>query len=260
MRLFHHVALLNPSEKEIEDFKQAGIKFTKITKGPHGEASFDIGEEDARWEKVRGIVVSLEKEFRAVDLTMTARSFEKSVQDGVKRFKERYPVSQSQELEWLEGYSGQKAEQLLALEGKYRTDSLVSAFEQAILGKLNREGKDALTEEERIVLAVEALEREVNNGGFDQFFTNSSCEFVPVIVNALRRIGCRKAANIAQRAIQATGVSELTPEAIGDAMSAEDGKRQGKLSRCDNSYYETAEPIADRLFAFIKANKSAFKF
>ena len=31
---------------------------------------------------------------------------------------------------WLDGYSGQSAEQLLSLEGQYRTDSLILAFEQ----------------------------------------------------------------------------------------------------------------------------------
>ena len=33
---------------------------------------------------------------------------------------------------WFDAYGGQTTEQLLALEGEYRTDSLVLAFEQAI--------------------------------------------------------------------------------------------------------------------------------
>jgi hypothetical protein len=64
---------------------------------------------------------------------------------------------------------------------------------------IKQEATNSLTEEEHIVLAVEALEREVNNGGYDQFFTNSSREFVSTIVCSLRGIGCKKTSNITQR-------------------------------------------------------------
>ena len=96
---------------------------------------------------------------------------------------------------WLNGYSDQSVEQLLSLEGEYRTDSLVLAFEEAINRKAQRDGMQSLSEEERVVLAVEALEREVNNGGYDQFFVNSSREFAPTVVSALQRIGCKKTAS-----------------------------------------------------------------
>lgn len=117
-----------------------------------------------------------------------------------------------------------------------------------------------LTDEEHIVLAVEALEREVNNGGYDQFFINFSREFVPTIVGALQRIGCKKTAIITQRAIEALDVANHTSEAIEAAMAAENEGRLAKLSRCDDSYYKSGEPIAERLFAFIKANKAVIRF
>jgi hypothetical protein len=45
------------------------------------------------------------------------------------------------DLKWLDSYSGQTADQLLALEGEYRIDSLVLAFEQALdqKGRVQRE-------------------------------------------------------------------------------------------------------------------------
>jgi hypothetical protein len=103
---------------------------------------------------------------------------------------------------------------------------------------------------------VEALEREVNNGGYDQFFTNSSRKFAPTIVDSLRRIGCRKTATITQKAIKALGVSDLTAEAIASAMASTSEQRLAKFNRCDEAYFKNAEPIAERLFAFIKANRS----
>jgi hypothetical protein len=43
------------------------------------------------------------------------------------------------ELKWFDAYSGQTIDQLLSLEGQYRTDSLVVAIEQAIGQKAARQ-------------------------------------------------------------------------------------------------------------------------
>jgi len=107
---------------------------------------------------------------------------------------------------------------------------------------------------------VEALEREVNNGGYDQFFVNSSREFAPIIVGALQRIDCNRTASITQRALKALGISGLPSDAIEAVICARDEERHTKLSRCDDAYYKTAEPIAERLFAFIKASKANISF
>jgi hypothetical protein len=44
------------------------------------------------------------------------------------------------DLNWLDEYSGQTVDELLALEGEYRLDSLVLAFEQALDQKTERAG------------------------------------------------------------------------------------------------------------------------
>jgi ferredoxin-NADP reductase len=90
---------------------------------------------------------------------------------------------------FFKSYSGETTEQLLGLVNEYRIDSLVLAFEQAIQLKAVRA---PISRQERYVLAIEALEREVNNGGYSQFFLNSSHEFVDTIEEALKAIGCPK--------------------------------------------------------------------
>src|SRR5439155_6192926 len=128
-----------------------------------------IGGGCPRWGGVHWAVASLEgndqvpKKYRVQDLSMTAPT----MKDSVRRVTERVAAHMKSRPgpKWLNGYSDQSVEQLLSLEGEYRTDSLVLAFEEAINQKAQREGMQSLTEEERIVLAVEALEREVNNGG-----------------------------------------------------------------------------------------------
>ena len=109
---------------------------------------------------------------------------------------------QMTELKWLDGYNGETVEEIIALEGKYRTDSLVVALHQAMDQKAFRIGDDKLTDEERIILAIESLECEVNNGGYGLFFVNTSREHAPIIVNALHRSGCPKTADITQMALK----------------------------------------------------------
>jgi len=262
---FHHITVFLISEQEKVAFSEAGVVFTDVTRGPRGESvNFDIGEDDPGWEIVVSLLAALEgrdgipKEYRAQNLSMTAPTWKEQMRQMTERVAAATKSRPGPA--WLEGYSGQSVDQLLSLQGQYRTDSLVLAFEQAIRQKAEREGVQSLTDEERIVLAVEALEREVNNGGYDQFFANSSREFTPTVVAALQRIGCKKTATITQKAIKALGTSDLTAEAIDAAMAGDDEQRLTKLNRCDDSYYKGAEPIAERLFAFIKANKTSVSF
>jgi hypothetical protein len=142
---------------------------------------------------------------------------------------------------FLEGYGGQTTDQLIALESECRIDSLVLAFEDGI--QMKGIQVPDITPQERYVLAVEGLEREVNNGGYSQFFFNSSNEFADVIEEALLAIGCPKVAAITRDAIAARGRA---------------GEEEA-LSACDDRYYACDEPIADRLFEWIKENRASIR-
>jgi hypothetical protein len=245
MKPLHKITVFFISEEEKAAFLSAGVEFTKVTRGPRGEAAiFEIGEDDPRWERVAALIMQ--------NISMSKPILKVAVRSPLKR-------AQSGSLGWLEEFSGQTVEELLSLEEEYRIDSLVLAFEQALGQKKERDESQALTDKERIVLAVEALEREMNNGGYSQFFTNSSKEFASSIVDSLQRIGCKRAANITLKAINALGISHLTTEAIETVMAAEDEPRLSQLKRCDDAYHKNAEPIAERLFAFIKANKASIR-
>ena len=75
-------------------------------------------------------------------------------------------------------------------------------------------------------------------------------------MNSLRRIGCTKTATITQKTTEALGISDLTAQGIESVMATDDKQREAKLSQCDREYYQNTEPIAERLFAFIRANKA----
>jgi hypothetical protein len=164
-------------------------------------------------------------------------------------------------LPWLDAYNGETTEALLALEGRYRTDSLVVVFERDVGQKAHREGDAALSPEETYILAIEALEREVNNGGYSQFFTNSSKEFAPRVAEALDAIGCPRFAAVTRDAVAALGITgPVTEAAVDAAVDSADDRRLEALSACDDAYYAIAdESIEDRLLAFIKDHRSAIR-
>ena len=62
---------------------------------------------------------------------------------------------------------------------------------------------EALSEEVKVAWLVHRLEAEVNNGGFHQFFLNSSGAYVPETIDALSAIGADRTKVLLQRAVQA---------------------------------------------------------
>ena len=165
------------------------------------------------------------------------------------------PNRDASEPQWLGGYDGQSTDELIALEGPYRTDSIVSAFDQAIARKASRHGDDGLTPAERTVLAVEAMERDVNSDGFDGLFSNNT-EFVPRLVDSLRTIGADRAADIASEAIAVLQIDgPITPDAVRAAMDRDDAARGDALGTIDQAYYAANIDLAPLLMTFIRDHR-----
>lgn len=182
--------------------------------------------------------------------------------------------------------SRKSVDELLAMTAGQNESQFLFAIEMAIQQKEERVGLANLSEEERIVLAIEALEREVNNGGYSQFFVNSSREFTPMIVDFLLRIGCPEVAAITRKAIEAIRPSDWTQESIEASVAAyadlersrwvkksdsivmnrlpldnQDGPqvKNRALDQCDQMFYHSTENIGGQLIEFIKANKESIR-
>ena len=117
--------------------------------------------------------------------------------------------------------------------------------------------KDELSESEHVILVVEAMEREVNNGGFEQFFVSSSVEHAPTLVPALEQIGAPKTAEIADRAACALGAEpDWPPERYEVAAAKADDFTLAALSECDHAYHASGEAICALLFEYIKTHRT----
>ena len=138
----------------------------------------------------------------------------------------------------------------------HRADSVILAIEEA----LRQKAPVDLSAPERVVLAVEALEREVNNGGYNQFFLNEP-SYAQEIVAALNEIGCPEAARITRKAIDVLGVhADWTDEQIQAAAADMTDHEMAKLDPLDEEFFGYPDPLSERLLAFIRGNAAEIRF
>jgi predicted transcriptional regulator len=158
------------------------------------------------------------------------------------------------DLGWINGYSGQSVDELLLFEGTEGVRRILITLQEAVQAKVKAAGPLNMTGVERMLLSLMALSMEVENGGFKQFFFNSSRQFAPSIVGDLVRIGCTEIADIAQRALDALDLPQLSGPAIEAAIKTENQGRDRALKRCDIEFYARTE-LPERLFAYVKAHQ-----
>jgi hypothetical protein len=152
-------------------------------------------------------------------------------------------------------YAGQITPEILACSDTHTHLSILFAFEWGLQAKARAVGgEDKLSEEEQVVLAVLALDREVGNGGFHQFFVNSSRRFVPSVIRCLRRIGCEETAAITERALTAFRLPQIDLPAIEEAIAKDDSARDAVFEACDQDFYRLTE-LFDMLFVFVTAEQ-----
>lgn len=103
------------------------------------------------------------------------------------------------------------------------------------------EALEKLSAEQKNFYFNQSLEREVNNGGFDQFFFNSTGDFAHETLESLRSIGALKTAEILQEAI-----NEF-PNRIVPKDRAQRGRILEIIAAPDNEVWETLD---QRFFAY----------
>ena len=159
------------------------------------------------------------------------------------------------QLPFLDRYSGQTTDELILLEGTFRTDSIVLAFARAIDQKASRLGDESLSTPERVVRAVQAVEDRVNNDGFDALLRYDSA-LIQDIVPSLIAIGCDAVADLARSAIEAVGIDgPVTATAIVSAMNEDNETRDAQLEALDRLYSQVPADLAEPLMGFVRANR-----
>ena len=118
----------------------------------------------------------------------------------------------------------------------------------------------AQSQPQQVFSSIWALESEVNNGGFSQYFLNDSAETAGFVVEALEIIGAPKTADICKRAINTAFPSGLPsePEEISAAAEEFSENVEGELGELDNEFFQYPHNLTDLLFAFVSKHPEEF--
>src|SRR5271170_7166472 len=123
-----------------------------------------------------------------------------------------------------------------------------------------REDFSKQVEAQKVFSAIWALESEVNNGGFLQYFSNSSGETANFAPTALRHIGAIRCASIVEQAIAAISSKPLPDShdarqrilnSVGEAACA-------KLEELDKQFFAYPDNLTNLLFDYVCAHSEVF--
>lgn len=116
-------------------------------------------------------------------------------------------------------------------------------------------GFGGLSEPEQLYFAVNLLEREVYNGGFDQYFHNSSSDYYALVLHGLDRIGATQTLELLRRAKQILFADAIVPEDRGERWelrraTVDDDEVHVQLNMLDRAYCKDPDGMNARLQAF----------
>jgi hypothetical protein len=140
------------------------------------------------------------------------------------------------------------------------TDAIIELDEY--LNKVSNYGENVekLTEEQKVVLFIENLEREINNGGFNQFFFNSSGNFSSETMDALIKIKAGKTVMIFTNALSSWPDNKVPKDMIIRRTLLEKIENKGNpiWEKCDSDFFKYEDDLTGLLLEFVKQNKDKF--
>ena len=104
------------------------------------------------------------------------------------------------------------------------------------------------------------LEREVNNGGFNQFFINSSGNFAHETIDSLRIIGANKTAKIVQKANDQFPNKKVPKDRTErqEVLEQIEDFANDIWEELDQKFFEYEDDLNSLNMDYIKMNKSKF--
>jgi Domain of unknown function (DUF4375) len=112
------------------------------------------------------------------------------------------------------------------------------------------------SDDERTYFCVRLLEGEVYNGGFDQFFTNSSGEYYKVALNGLDQLNATNSHRLLEQAAWVAFKGMPPPKDRRERQSLifkfEDDKQQAALDRLDKLFWDDPDHLGELLSEFAK--------
>lgn len=108
---------------------------------------------------------------------------------------------------------------------------------------------------------IENLEREINNGGFNQFYWNSSGNYANETIDALILIEAYKTAEIVKKANSEFKNGSVPKDRVERQNELEliEENAEENWNNLDSEFYEYNDDLTELLIAFVINNKSDFE-
>ena len=120
------------------------------------------------------------------------------------------------------------------------------------------ERMESLSPAQRVFYLNQSLEREVNNGGFHQFFFNSSGDNADQTVDSLESIGALKTAELLRQAISKFPGGKVPADADERQVLMIDTLSNEAFQDLDGKFFAYEDPLTDLNFEWIKKNAGEF--
>lgn len=122
-------------------------------------------------------------------------------------------------------------------------------------------GFEALTPAEQTFITIWSLEADVNNGGFDQYYFNSSGDHARFAPAALRAIGAREAAAIVEEANAIFGPDgpPRDRDQRQDALEALGEDRSSIFSSVDERFFEYPDDLQTLLTDYVQSHEAELR-
>jgi hypothetical protein len=113
---------------------------------------------------------------------------------------------------------------------------------------------------QKVFSSIWAVESEVNNGGFSQYFLNSSTETAAFVAEALDTIGAPRTAAICRRAVERAFPNGLpsTGSEISSAAADFSDELLSELDGLDNEFLAYPHDLTDLLFDYVCKHPEEF--
>jgi hypothetical protein len=153
-------------------------------------------------------------------------------------------------------FPGQRLRIDQILELKNSTKMIIE-LSYGISDKIHRTGFDSLSYPEKVLHHVYWLESEINNGGFEQYFSNSSGDYALDTPEALDEIGAHQTANLVRKAIDLFpgGAPSRDRQPRVEKLNSIDEITITRFGEFDSEFFEYHDPLEELQVKYMLAKK-----
>jgi hypothetical protein len=153
---------------------------------------------------------------------------------------------------------GTTTAEILSHENGTNQDRVIGALLWRLGQKSEQRGWDNLSDTERRLIAVDAMNEEVLDGGFHQYFSTDLGNDAQIALAGLKEMGSTNFAKIVERAMAQfpNGKPPTDSDQRDTVMAQIENTAKPAWQKCDSDYYDSKEDLEALELAYAKMKKA----